>query len=177
MICLNEVTVLDLLEILRTFDGKAVSILSEARTQFGDNANFLSELAALIGSDEAYVADGATWLIKDCAENGMVIKPKVIAVIIDRLDAVPSWQAALHLCQAADFFVLTPSQARRFGEWAAGFLDHQRPFLRAWSMSALQHTARRTPDLAGLAETALTNAEQDRSASVRARARQVRAAS
>lgn len=166
----------ELLEALQAFDGKATSMLSEARTRFGDRTDFLGELAALIASQEGSVADGATWLIKNCAENGAVPGPAETAAIVARLDAVPTWQAALHLCQTAAFFTFTPDQARRFAEWAAQFLDHKRPFLRAWSMDALQHAAKHAPDLAPRAETALIRAENDGSASVRARARKIRAA-
>lgn len=166
----------ELLQALRAFDGKAISILSEARTRFGGSVDFLGEIAALIDSQEGSVSDGATWLIKNCAESGIAPRPPEIAVIVARLDKVPTWQAALHLCQTAEFFAFTPTQARRFAEWAAQFLDHERPFLRAWSMNALQYAARQAPDLAELAETALVRAEEDRSASVRARARKVRAA-
>ena len=164
----------ELLQALRAFDGKATSILSEARARFGGNADFLNQLAALIASPEGSVSDGATWLIKNCAESDVVPGPLEIAAIVARLDDVPTWQAALHLCQTAEFLAFTPDQARRFAEWAARFLDHERPFLRAWSMNALQHAARHTPDLAPLAETALALAEDDRSASVRARARKIR---
>ena len=165
----------DLLQALRAFDGKAISILSEARARFGGSGDFLGELAALIGSQERSVSDGATWLIKNCAESGVVPGPPEVAAIVARLDAVTTWQAALHLCQAAEFLPFTPDQARRFAEWAAQFCEHERPFLRAWSMNALQHAARRAPDLAPLAQTALERAENDGSASVRARARKARA--
>ena len=166
----------ELLQALRAFDGKAISILSEARARFGRRADFLGELAALVGSQEGSVSDGATWLIKNCAESGVVPGPPEVAAIVARLDAVTTWGAALHLCQTAEFFAFTSDQARRFAEWATQFRDHKRPFLRAWSMNALQHAARCAPDLAPLAQKALAHAEEDGSASVRARARHVRAA-
>ena len=172
---LKEADILGLLQALRAFDGKETSILLEARARFGGCRDFLGELAALIASQEDSVSDGATWLIKNCAESGIVPGPPEIAVIVAQLDAVPSWQAALHLCQIAEFLAFTPDQARRFAKWAAQFLDHERPFLRAWSLNALQYAARQAPDLAPLAETALILAENDGSASVRARARKIRA--
>ena len=171
----RERKISELLEALRAFDGKAVSILSEARARFGGSDDFLGELATLVASQEGSVSDGATWLIKNCAESGVVPGPEAVAAIVARLDGVDSWGAVLHLCQTAEYFAFTPDQARRFGEWAAEFLDHKRPFLRAWSMDALQRAARQAPDLAPLAEKALIGAESDSAASVRARARNVRA--
>lgn len=166
----------DLLQALRAFDGKSTSGLSEVSTRLGGSPGLLADLTGLIVSEEGFVSDGATWLIKKCAESGVVPGPTEIAVIVARLDAVPTWQAKLHLCQAAECFVFTPDQAQRFADWAARFLDHERPLLRAWSMSALQQSAKQAPDLAPRAEAALIAAESDTSASVRARARQVRAA-
>lgn len=96
-------------------------------------------------------------------------------MIVARLDAVPTWQAALHLCQTAQFLDFTPDQARQFAGWAARFLGHERPFLRAWSMDALHYAAAQAPELALLAERALSAAEKDKAASVRARARNTRA--
>lgn len=166
----------DLLQALRAFDGKAISTLTETRARLGGRADFLGELAVLIGSQEGSVSDGATWLIKNCAESGDVPGPAELAAIVARLDAVSTWAAALHLCQTAEFFAFTPDQARDFAEWAARYHEHERPFLRAWSMNALQHAAGCAPDLAPFAEAALLAAEQDKAASVRARARKVRAA-
>ena len=151
----------ELLRNLRKFDGKDTSVLSNIGMQFSGDADFLERLVSLVDSQEGFVADGATWLIKNCAESGVVPGPREIAAIVARLDAVPTWQAVLHLCQSAAFFAFTPDQARRFGDWAARFRDHERPFLRAWSMTALQHAARRAPDLAPLARTALSRAEED----------------
>lgn len=165
----------DLLKALRKFDGKAVTILSEARARFGGDPDFMGELVSYIDSQEPYVADGATWLIKDCLESGLVLKPKEVEALVARLETAPSWQAALHLCQVTEFLKMTPKQAGCFGEWAARFLDHERPFVRAWSMSTLQHVAQQAPDMTARAETALAAAERDTSASVRARARKIKA--
>lgn len=165
----------DLIAALREFDGKAVTILSEARARFSGDPHFMGELVSHIDSPEEHVANGATWLIKDCLDSGVVLGPKQSEALVARLEAVPTWQAALHLCQVAELIALTPNQARCFGEWAARFLDHERPFLRAWSISALQHVAQHAPDLLARAETALAEAEKDTSASVRARMRKIKA--
>ena len=166
----------ELLNALRAYDNKATTILSEANTRLGESADFTKELATFIDSQEAFVANGATWLIKHRAESGIVPKPGEVVAIVSRLDAVNSWQAALHLCQSAELLPFTPDQARQFAEWAVRFLEHERPFLRAWSMSAIQCAAQRAPDLAKLAQDSLAHAEKDEAASVRARARKIRAA-
>lgn len=165
----------ELLQALRAFDGKATTLLTEAHARLGGNPGFLAELAELIGSQEGSVSDGATWLIKTCAESGRLPGPSETGIIVSRLDDVSSWQTVLHLCQTAAHLPFTPEQARRFADWVAQFLGHDRPFLRAWSMAALQHAATHAPDLAPQARAALDRAENDRAASVRARARKIRA--
>ena len=165
-----------LLKALRAFDGKAVSTLRQIRARFGGDEGFIGALAALIGSEEGFVSDGATWLIKASAESGVRPGPAETDAIVARLDTVVTWQAALHICQTTAFLTFTPDQARRVADWAARFRDHERPFLRAWSVDALHHAARQAPDLGHRAEAALTRAETDGSASVRARARKIRAA-
>jgi len=158
-------------QALQAYDGRKISILSEVRARFDGKNKFLPELIALIGSQNSFVSDGATWLIKNCAEDGVEMKLSVVETIIARLDAVTTWQSALHLCQTVKHLHFTPDQARRFAEWATPLLEHQRPFLRAWSMDALQHIAVLATDIAPLAHKALDRATRDQAASVRARAR------
>ncbi|MEM1103872.1 MAG: hypothetical protein AAGH48_07170 [Pseudomonadota bacterium] len=165
----------DLKQALRAYNGKAVSILSEARVRFGEGDDVLLELAPLIASQDGYISDGATWLLKAYAEDGVAIAPNARAAILKNLGGVASWQAALHLCQTAKFLGFTPAQARAFADWAAAFIDHDRPFLRAWSIDALQHMAALSPNIAPLAEKALKQARDDKAASVRARARKYEA--
>lgn len=159
---------------LKTFDGKAITILSEIRAEFGDRRNFRSELVRLAAHDEANVSVGATWLIKDLVENGVRLTRAQTDDLMGQLDAVSSWAAQLHICQSVQHFDMSEQSRNTCADWLEPLLRSDRPFLRAWSMDALQHLARRSTQLAGRAEAALKAAEQDPSASVRARARNVR---
>jgi hypothetical protein len=163
--------VTDLEQALRDYDGRSVTTLSETRARFGNQQGFLRELCAFIRSQEAFISDGATWLIKDCAEDGMPIGANEVAAMLEGLDLVSSWPAALHLCQTVKYLPFTPVQAHRFAIWATPLLEHDRPFLRAWAMDAIQHLATRSTDLTPLAERALAGAKEDEAASVRARAK------
>ena len=165
----------ELSELLKRYDGKDVSVLKETVKRFQPGDFDLAFLAPLIVSREAFVSEGATWLLKACAENGQTPNPKVITAIVANLDQVTAWQAALHICQMAALCEFTAGQARRFADWASQYLTHQRPFMRAWSMHALQCVKRYDSSLTQSAEAALRQAELDPSASVRARARRIRA--
>ena len=59
-------------------------------------------------------------------------------------------------------------------DWFETLLKNDRPFLRAWSMDALQKLAQQDAELAQRADTALAAAEHDPAASVRVRARRWR---
>lgn len=158
-------------DALRRFDGKAVTILSEARAVFGDRRTFLTELVQLAGHEEPNVSDGATWLIKASLEDGIRLSSSQVEELFGRLDAVSSWPAQLHICQSIQHLEISVHQASAFADWLTPLLASDRPFLRAWSMDALQHLAKQNPTLAERAAAALNAAENDGAASVRARAR------
>lgn len=158
-------------EALKSFDGKATTILTEIRATFGGEEALLSGLVPLVAHAETQVSDGATWLIKDLLDDGVRLTPSQIEDLIGQLDAATSWQAQLHLCQSIRHLEIPEHQTIPCADWLAPLLQSERPFLRAWSMDALQHLASRNSKLGGAAKIALAAAEQDPAASVRARAR------
>lgn len=158
-------------DALANFDGKAVSMLSEIRAELGGRKTFVAELVSLAGDDEGAIADGATWLIKNLLDEGARLTPSQTADLINRLDAITTWQAQLHICQSAGQLDVQVQQTGAFANWLTPLLRSDRPFLRAWSMDALQHLAARNAKLKRRAAAALDAAEQDSKASVRARAR------
>ncbi len=161
----------ELREAMRRYDGRAISMLSEIRAKFTQSDDFLSELIDLVDVNDDFISDGATWLIKDCVMSGSKPTEQEITALVQRLDSVSTWPAVLHLCQLAQHISFTSEQAKQFGSWASGFVSHERPFLRAWSMDALQRVARTSHDLSAAAESSLAAAQVDRAASVRARAK------
>lgn len=158
-------------KLLQRYDGKTIAILSDIRTEMAHREGFLSDLIALAGSDDAHVSDGATWLIKGCLEDGFRLTETEIEMLSGRLPAVSSWPAQLHLCQSFQFIDVPDRHAGACADWLTQFLNSERPFLRAWSMDALQYLAESAPRLKEQARVALELAENDPAASVRARAR------
>lgn len=158
-------------DALGNFDGKAVSMLSEIRAELGGRKTFVSELVALAADGEATVSDGATWLIKNLLDDGAQLTPSQTEELIDNLDAITTWQAQLHICQSVQNLDVPAQQTGAFADWLTPLLQSERPFLRAWSMDALQNLALQNPELVRHASAALEAARQDSAASVRARAR------
>ena len=158
-------------EALKSFDGKATTILSEIRVAFDGRETFLSDLVLLSGHADARVSEGATWLMKDLLEDGICPTPSQTEDLIGRLAGISSWQAQLHICQSIRHIETPAHLAGVCADWLMPLLQSNRPFLRAWSMDALQHLALQNAELAKRADTALSDAEKDPAASVRARAR------
>ena len=159
---------------LTEYDGKAVSLLSEARAMCQTSPDYIEELITLCADPRPVVSDGATWILKAELEDGLNLSPDLTQRLVGALDNIQSWAASLHLCQSVERLSLTSSQADHFLEWARGFADHPRPFLRAWSLHARVVLGRETDRHHAEAEEALRKAETDKAASVRARARQLR---
>ncbi len=84
-----------------------------------------------------------------------------------------TWPAQLHVCQLVGLIAVPASSAPALASWLSSLLAHERPFIRAWSMSALSSLAMQHAEYAAQAEAAVETAKADPSASVRARARNV----
>ncbi|MGF1476148.1 MAG: hypothetical protein ACFB6S_11350 [Geminicoccaceae bacterium] len=162
-------------EILNRFDGKTTAGLVEAKQIFSKSETFLAELVDFAADDQDHIAIGATWRIKASLDDGGRLPAWLIEKLIRRLDAVTSWQAQLHICQSARHLAMPDDVAHRFATWLRALLTSDRPFLRSWSMDALQHLASRHSRLRPVAAAALSAAAGDPAASVRARVRRWRA--
>ena len=158
-------------QALGRYDGNATELLTEIRAAFGARQTFLSELVSLASHEEAPISDGATWLIKALLDDGGRLTGSETEALLGGLDAITSWQAQLHVCQSVRHLTVPTHAASSSADWFEALLNSNRPFLRAWSMDALQELASHNATLGDRAATALEAAEQDSAASVRARAR------
>lgn len=164
----------DLLSRLETYDGRAVSILSEAQMANRNAPGFPGELVRLCREPHGHIADGASWILKAELETGTRLSDRDTRDLLAGLGAAPSWQTQLHLCQSVEHLDLSPAQARCVFDWARGLQRHQRPFLRAWGLNACVMMGLRFAELHEAALTALCDGETDTAASVKARARALR---
>lgn len=156
---------------LSAFDGRAISILGEIRKKYDASPSFISDLVTHSASDAPNISEGATWIIKSILEDGHSLTPAQTRKLIDGLQSVSRWQAQLHICQMLGSIDVPTESAPAVADWLSPLLKHDRPFLRAWSMNALQHLAVQHDLYSARAQAALVKAKTDKSPSVRARAR------
>ncbi len=161
-------------EHLQDYDGKAVTLLSQAQVACRDAPGYLDDLIGLCADTRALISDGATWILKAELEAGQELTEPQRARLVAALGQIDSWQAALHLLQSVEMLELLEEEAAAFLSWADGHAAHARPFLRAWSLHARVVLGLRFPDLDIDPEAALSAADADQAGSVRARARQLR---
>ncbi len=158
---------------LADFDGKAISILGETEAEFVNTQGYLAILLELAIDAESNIASGATWLIKSALEKGAKLPARLIENLIDNLDRISAWDAQLHICQSVQYFDIAESEAENLIAWAKPLLDHDRPFLRAWSMDAHCRIGVNYPHLVSASDI-VDRGLADEAASVRARARNLR---
>lgn len=161
---------------LLQYDGKAVTLLSEARARYGRSEGFLSELATLCAAPEPMVASGASWILAEELKGGAQLGAEDLRALIAALPQLTHWSAALHLLQSLAHQRIEAAEAKALAHWAEGYAQHKRPFLRAWSAHLIVQLAAEHPALRPMAEAAIARAGADSAASVRARARHLKPA-
>ncbi len=159
---------------LAEFDGQSVTILSEIEAECSSQADYLDALIALVDHAAANIGAGATWLIKSALEAGQQLSEPQRKEFFRRAPSTNGWAAQLHICQSIQFLHVPADHAPALLAWLSSLQESPRPFVRAWSIDALDHLASQHPDYALEAKAALDAAEADPAASVRARARQIR---
>lgn len=160
-------------EQLGSYDGRSVSMLSELADQYQGSAPFIDAIISLSADATDTISDGATHMIKIHVDGGGALSAKQTGALVKNCGAVTSWQAQLHICQVIARLTLSASQAAALASWLKPLLSHQRPFLRAWALDALCAIAQVNDGFKKQALDALTAAENDKAASVRARARHI----
>ena len=158
-------------DALSAFDGKAVSVLCEAKVQLREAPGFWDALFDLITDDAPMVQAGATWLVRQSLECGDLALDTAMAALAKRLDGLTHWTSLLHGLQTIDAVDRPLPEGPELARFAQAHIAHERPFVRAWAVNALCVLAIHHPDFRAAADTARTHALNDTAASVRARAR------
>ena len=163
-------------DVLLNYDGRSTTLLTElvaAQTRGDGLERFLDELSVLAADPRPMVSDGATWILYQQLKSGRPLTAKQQTNFINSCLKTNSWPAKLHICQSLQYLTIRAKERDRLIRFLEPLLEHDRPFLRAWSLDGLCHLARQHPPLRARAKRALASAHRDGSASVRARARKI----
>ncbi len=159
---------------LSEFDGRSITILGEIEAECSDQAGYLDAVIALVDHADANVGAGVTWLIKNALEAGEQLSEQQSRAFFGRAPTTNGWAAQLHVCQSIQFLEVPADLAPELMAWLRPLSESPRPFVRAWSVDALDRLAQQLPEFEAEARSVLEAADADPAASVRARARQIR---
>lgn len=165
---------LDLLDLLREFDGRRVEPFREAAELLPRRPEVVRELWTLADSDEPAVQVGATWVAKELLEQGVAPPEDADLRIARLLDSVEARDAQLHLLQVLSRVEITEASRERLERRLDALRRVAHKFVRAWAYNGFAVLGR---DCAAARERALRLFDEvgdDEPASVRARIRHAR---
>ena len=163
----------ELYDAIMAFDGKSTSILGETEARFRQRAFYLDALIPLCSNESNTISSGATWLLKEAHKHSIRLSTDQAAALIDTLPKILDWNAQLHLCQTLESIPVSRESLTKLLEWLRSLIQHKRPFLRAWAVSAFCAVAIEHRHLVEEAHAYLRDARNDAAASVRARVRNI----
>ena len=161
----------ELFEQLLQYDRKSTDSLKQVIAAFSSNPDYPNALIEFSASEHAQVACGATWLLKAFCEAGGDLSPEQAQELISNVEHITNWDAQLHICQTVGKLTIPEEGADILYAWLEPLTDHDRPFVRAWSLDALCQLALQHRKYLQKANSALQHAADDAAASVRARVR------
>ncbi|MFK5978419.1 MAG: hypothetical protein QM488_05990 [Rhizobiaceae bacterium] len=159
---------------LSEFDGHAITLLSEAGAKYSDRTDYLDSLVALSSEGGKGVSNGATWLLKSYLDDGGGMSGEQVSHLLSQVDGIQNWAAQLHLCQSIQYLTVSSADADHLIYWLQPLLDHERPFLRAWSLDAIFRVSSQYSRFDNMLEMALSSGAKDPAASVRAKVRSLK---
>jgi len=162
---------------LAAFDGKHVEPLERLADELPRTNATARRLLASAEREEPRLQVASTWLLKRWNELGFAFTPAQSRRIVKLLGAVTAWEAKLHLLQTLPGLVIPGPHAEALHTVLRQLLTEENKLVRAWTYHGLfvlgeQHYTYRE-DMSQL----LANGQSDSAASVRARIRNILAAS
>lgn len=166
---------MNLADDIAAWDSKELAHISRVYAAHYQQPDFIASLIALAPSEPHQ--DGATWLFKHTLDEGELvpeaIDPDLLAEFCAVLEHLCRWPAQLHALQILSMAAIPRSCAPKVESFARSCLTNKKPFVRAWSYTALfratQHSPKKHAATIKLLEHALS--DETAPASVKARIR------
>lgn len=164
----------DLIEAIREFDGKHTLPLEQINAALPRSEGSLKQLLTLSTHDEAKIQVGATWLLKQWQDDDEPLIEQAGGTLVNALKATGHWEVQLHLLQILSQIQIPQKSLPSLYKLIQTLLLNDNKFVRAWTLSTLASVANQKDSYRNDAIALLQIAEQDDSAAVRARVRQLR---
>ena len=163
-----------LLRALQSFDGKHAEPLEQVAAGTPASKANIQKLLALGEHDNPLVRAGATWVLKRWHDRGVDFTADTVSGMALLLAQETEWGSQLHLLQMLSAVEIPKASGRGLRAATARLAIGENKFVRAWAVSALANLADQYPTHRKTSLAALTMAEADSAASVKARVRKVR---
>lgn len=157
------------------WDSKDATHIKRTYASYFQHSGFHPGLIALFPSPEHQ--DGATWLFKHAIDEGDLvpeaINPELIIAMCETLSNLQTWPAQLHALQILAVVPIPNDCAPLIEDFANACMTSKKPFVRAWSYTALFRATQHDPKKHAKAVKLLNDTLSDDSApaSVNARIR------
>ena len=165
--------------ILQT-EGQPVTALESVRDRFEPNSDRIAQLIGLLSTDEAWLQSSAAWLLRQYCADGRYefqLSRASAAAIARTLPALTDPWARLHICQMLSCIPVPSRNAEQVARFVRACWEAPNTFLRAWAVDALYRLAGMHEKYLPEAMQLITDAAEDKAASIRARVRRLRAES
>lgn len=160
---------------LSLYDGRHTDLLERIAADHTGEPGWIDALLDAAEPPEGTARSGAIWLLRHARRRHQDLTPDQARRIIALLAQDRHWEQTLNLLQILDTMPIPAESVPRLLRFLDAAAAHERPFVRAWAISALikiggdlSEHRRRIADLAD-------RAESQGPASVRARIRRARA--
>lgn len=165
-----------LLQALADFDGKSTAPLEAFAAAQAPDAQLIAALCDFAASDAHDMQAAATLLLKRFAVTGAQLTDEQTASLLRLLMRESAWLCRLHILQIMHTLLVPATLAQQLMDALTSQARDAKAFIRAWSVHGAVAIADQHPACRERACELLAAAEQDQAASVKARVRNLRAA-
>ena len=122
---------------LAAFDGKQTGPLVEVMARHGEDADYLDVLIDAMGKEDSALNVPASWLVLEHLKAGGAITSDQTQLLFATLNLQREWPFLLHVCQSVQHLSVARKSADAVWPLLVRLSEHDRPFVRAWSLDAL----------------------------------------
>ena len=162
---------MNILTELQAFDGKHTDVLEHLASLLPPEASVIQTLSEIAESEDLKLQTAATWLLKKFQGTGASFSELQVTGFVRLLEQMTGWEAKLHLLQMLSGLGIPTQCKASLYRLLKEYLTADKKLVRAWAYNGLFVLAEQHPEYRPEVSQLLSMAQQDESASVKARLR------